>query len=66
MQMETGTQSRVPTRQDYGQVLGASTQCHVQDQAAKAGQGINAIKGAGQGLKPSFKLVLISSHQDVW
>ena len=49
--METGTQSRVPTRQDYGQVLGANTS-NVEDQlAAKAGEGINAIKGAGQGIK---------------
>lgn len=49
--MENGNQSRVPTRQDYGQVLGASTDNVIQQAQAKAGQGIEAIKGAGQGIK---------------
>lgn len=49
--MEGGNQSRVPTRQDYGQVLGASTDNVIQQAQAKAGQGIEAIKGAGQGIK---------------
>jgi len=53
--METGTQSKVPTRQDYANVLDQGVQNVGQQLQAKAGEGIDFLKSAGQGVKNLFQ-----------